>query len=78
MKFAKNLKVKVSPRGYVIVSIWGTDFEVTKFMDSGLKDQIQKMPYQDHFLPWQKEMKRLETEAVEEIRRIWKARKKQK
>lgn len=41
---------------------------VTKEMDPVLKNLIEEMSYNEHFNPWQEEMKKLEQSAMEEAR----------
>lgn len=71
ISFAKNVTIQRSPRGYVIVSVVGTDVSVTKEMDSVLKSKIEQMPYNEHFAPWQQAMKELEKVAMEEARLLF-------
>ena len=67
IQFSKNL------RGYVVVTVRGTDISLEKSLDYEFKQKIEKMSYEEHLQPWKDAMKKLEEEAIAEAKSIFKA-----
>jgi len=78
ISFTKNMLINWSARGYVDVVVRGTGIQVSRSLSCDRKAEIEKMYQQEPAevcdAVWQKEMHRLEDEAVAEAKRLFKAR----
>ena len=64
--------IELSGRGYVYVRALSEDRPtILEEMDSDRKAEINAMPYADHIIPWQAEMKTLREAAIARARTEW-------
>lgn len=76
MTFSKNLSIERSSRGYVRVSVFGTNIDITIKMDDDVKElSAASENYARTLEPdsiWATEMKRIEAEALAQARDLYK------